>query len=350
MKKKILHIISSIVWRGCEQQVHYLFNHQSNDFEYYLFCPKNAELEKRNAVKKDKIFTYKKRVGFDLFAAIELKKVCKKHAIDIIQLHDSHAINTYILADLLGMNLPAIIHRHVNHPITSNWKYNHKKIKKIICVSEVVKNTVSKMVDEKKLVVVHPAIDIKKFETETIRKFEKKDFIVGIISALEKEKNIEEFIEIANKISIKRKDIKFIIVGDGSLKFHPDINQNKQHNTQISFLGFRNDIPEILSTLDVFLFTSKSEGLGIVLLEAMAAKVPIVSNNFPAVREVIENEQTGYIYTTIEDAIHKIEILITKYEIQNTIIENAFNFVQDFDITLMNKKIEVIYNNLFTND
>ena len=342
MKKKIVHIISSAVWRGCEQQVHFLFNHQSDDFDYYLFCPEGAELKRRNSDKGDKIFTYKKWSGLDFFAALELKKVCKKNKIDLIQLHDSHAVNTYILADLMGMNIPAIIHRHVNHPITSKWKYNHKKIIKIICVSETVKATVSKMVPEEKLVVVYPAIDVKKFERKSIIKTG-GEFTVGIISALEKEKNIEEFIEIANKISSKNEDIKFIVVGDGSLKF--DLKSN--YNPNISFLGFRNDIPEILYSIDLFLFTSKSEGWGIVLLEAMAAKVPVVCANFPAAAEMIQDGKTGFIYKDVNHAVQLIEKLLTTSDLQLTTIENAYHFVQQFDVTLMNEKIEEVYQSVF---
>jgi hypothetical protein len=52
MKKKVLHIISSIKWRGGEQQVDAIFNYSHADFDYYIFCPENAELQKRNEVKK----------------------------------------------------------------------------------------------------------------------------------------------------------------------------------------------------------------------------------------------------------------------------------------------------------
>ena len=70
------------------------------------------------------------------------------------------------------------------------------------------------------------------------------------------EKNIEEFIKIAEKISSTRNDIKFVIIGDGSLKSNlisqisSEISELKSN---IIFLGFRDDIPQILSSLDIFL-------------------------------------------------------------------------------------------------
>jgi glycosyltransferase involved in cell wall biosynthesis len=357
MNKKVLHIISSTNWRGGEQQVDYLFNSKSSEYEHYLFCVKDSALSVKNKQNESKIFTYKKRFGFDLFAAFYLKKICLENNIDLIHLHDSHSINSYIIADIMGMNIPAVVHRHVNFSIKSKWKYQHKKIEKIICVSHEVKWQFLSFISEEKLVVVQPGIDIKRFalnyNSSQINLLKKElniateTKLIGIVSALEKEKNIEEFILIANKISDKRNDIKFIIVGDGSL-YDAFKTQHTKHN--IIFTGFRNDIPRILSSLDVFLFTSRNEGFGQVILEAMAAKVPVVSSNFPAVKEMIENGKNGFIYNDIDDAVIKMESLLQNDDLRKTTTENAFGFVQQFDISLMNKKVEQIYQQIITNN
>lgn len=361
MKKNVLHIISSTNWRGGEQQVHYLLNNISDKNEAYLFCVKDAAIIHKNQHLIHKICTYKKRLGFDIFAAIELKKICKKNKIEIIHLHDSHAINTYILADLLGLDIPAIIHRHVNFPIHSKWKYQYKKIQKIICVSNEVKKNFIPFIDDKKLEVIYPGIDVSKFDNSEFRtqnslkqelNIPNETKLIGIVSALEPEKNIEEFIEIANRISNKRNDIKFVIIGDGSIKSNlisqisSEISELKSN---IIFLGFRNDIPQILSSLDIFLFTSKNEGFGQVLLEAMASKVPVITSNFGTAKEVIEDKKTGFIYKDINDAVQLIEKMLTTYDLQLTTITNAFNFVQQFDVKEMNEKINNLYETIIYN-
>ena len=341
--KTILHISSATTWRGAEQQIDYIINQQNSVYNQVLFAPENSELSKKN---KDKTITFKKRFGVDFLAAIQLKKLCNQNKIDLIHLHDSHAINTFIFASFLGLNIPGIIHRHVNFPIKNKWKYRFKKIQKIICVSKEVKKNFIPFIDAEKLEIVYPGIDIKKFENDKIPKIEKnkKEFTVGIVSAIEHEKNIEEFIEIANTISSKRNDISFVIIGDGSLK----TMYEKQHSN-IKFLGFQQNIPQQLSMFDVFLFTSKNEGFGQVLIESMAAKVPIITNNFAAANEIIEHEKTGYIYKDVDNAVDLIQRILTTYESRIMTTTNAFNFVQQFDITLMNKKIVNIYNSIFTN-
>ena len=341
--KTILHISSATTWRGAEQQIDYIINQQNSVYNQVLFAPENSELSKKN---KDKTITFKKRFGVDFLAAIQLKKLCNQNKIDLIHLHDSHAINTFIFASFLGLNIPGIIHRHVNFPIKNKWKYRFKKIQKIICVSKEVKKNFIPFIDAEKLEIVYPGIDIKKFENDKIPKIEKnkKEFTVGIVSAIEHEKNIEEFIEIANTISSKRNDITFVIIGDGSLK----TMYEKQHSN-IKFLGFQQNIPQQLSMFDVFLFTSKNEGFGQVLIESMAAKVPIITNNFAAANEIIEHGKTGYIYKDVDNAVVLIQQILTTYESRIMTTTNAFNFVQQFDITLMNKKIVNIYNSIFTN-
>ncbi len=341
--KTILHISSATTWRGAEQQIDYIINQQNSVYNQVLFAPENSELSKKN---KDKTITFKKRFGVDFLAAIQLKKLCNQNKIDLIHLHDSHAINTFIFASFLGLNIPGIIHRHVNFPIKNKWKYRFKKIQKIICVSKEVKKNFIPFIDAEKLEIVYPGIDIKKFENDKIPKIEKnkKEFTVGIVSAIEHEKNIEEFIEIANIISSKRNNITFVIIGDGSLK----TMYEKQHSN-IKFLGFQQNIPQQLSMFDVFLFTSKNEGFGQVLIESMAAKVPIITNNFAAANEIIEHEKTGYIYKDVDNAVDLIQQILTTYESRIMTTTNAFNFVQQFDITLMNKKIVNIYNSIFTN-
>jgi glycosyltransferase involved in cell wall biosynthesis len=351
--KKVLHIISSNQWRGGEQQVSFLFNSNSVDYEKYLFCPEGSELIKRNLHHREKIFTYKKRLGADIAAALKLKSVCSQNKIDLLHIHDSHAINTYLVANLLGMNIPAVVHRHVNYPPKNKWKYKFSNIEKIICVSEEVKNTMSNAVDIKKLFIVHPAIDVQKFSSVAEDKYLGGELaipsgkkIIGVITSLEKEKNVEEFISIATALLGKRGDLFFIIAGDGSERKKIEKLSSKLKN--IVLLGYRNDVSELLHVMDIFLFTSSNEGFPLVLLEAMAAKTPIVTTNSGGIKNMIVDGENGVLYQrgNIEDAVAKIEFLLNEEDTRNYITENASQFVRQFDVSLMNKEIEDVYSSL----
>ena len=65
----------------------------------------------------------------------------------------------------------------------------------------------------------------------------------------------------------------------------------------VRFLGHRNDAPEILAAADVFVFPSLYEGLGGVLIQAMALGLPIVASDLPAIREVVEADANALVVT-----------------------------------------------------
>ena len=84
------------------------------------------------------------------------------------------------------------------------------------------------------------------------------------------------------------------IIGDGPSR--PEIEARAQEigvDDLIRFLGFRNNIPQLLCGVDLFVTTSLREGLSISLLEAMAAARPIVATSIPPNAELIEHEKTG---------------------------------------------------------
>jgi len=89
-------------------------------------------------------------------------------------------------------------------------------------------------------------------------------------------------------------NMKLILVGDGSerKRLHKQI-RDRRLVSNILCLGLREDVPEILSSGDVFILSSLNEGFGIVLLEAMAFRLPIVATRVGGVSEVVEDGQTG---------------------------------------------------------
>ncbi|MFN8268156.1 MAG: glycosyltransferase family 4 protein [Chitinophagales bacterium] len=345
MTLKILHINCNKEWRGGEYVVHEIFNGQFNQCEQYLFCPANSELANRNTPNTH-LFTYKKRMGVDVAGALQLKKIIHTKQIQLVHLHDAQAQNLFYLACIFGVKVSAVIHRHVNYPIKSAWKYTNNRILKIICVSKSVENTVHKYtLHKQKTIVIYSGIDIKKYSANSapidLKKelgIPKKDYLIGIVSALEIEKNVEEFCKIAQLINKEKNDYHFVVIGKGSF-----LHTYQQQYPFIHFVGFKENSTELLQQLDVFLFTSKSEGLGMALIEAMAAHIPVVGHTSTVIKEIIEHSKNGFIYTTKEEAIKNIYTLIEQPDLKNKIIQNASKSIAKFEVSLMNKQLEALY-------
>lgn len=305
---KILHLSSEKSWRGGEQQIAYLIEAQvASGEEVVVACRKNSEFEKYCRKQQVKHYTFGFANSFDLSTASGIKKLQKQYKFDIIHIHSSRSHSIAILSTKIGLKANLILSRRVDFPssgnILSNHKYNHSQIKKIICVSEKVKEIIGATIQDKsKLCVVYDGIDLERFEGNQNSHILHEEFelgdetkIIANISALADHKDYITFVDTAAAFVRKSNtQVKFFIIGEGECRVEIE-NHIKSTNTgDLIFLtGFRNDIREIFKEIDVFLMTSKEEGLGSTVLDAFANEVPVVATAGGGIPEVVKHEKTG---------------------------------------------------------
>ncbi len=120
--------------------------------------------------------------------------------------------------------------------------------------------------------------------------------VVGSVMRFCREKAPDIFIKVAARVIEKRPHTIFLIAGDGPLRKHAEELIETMHlKENIFILGSRDDVVEILPALDVFLITSRTEGLPRALLEALACGIPTVSTDVGGIRELIKNGRNGYL-------------------------------------------------------
>ena len=119
------------------------------------------------------------------------------------------------------------------------------------------------------------------------------DILVLSVGELQKRKNHQAIIRAIAKLN--KPHIKYIICGQGVLEnqLRTLVAKNNLDN-QVSFLGYRQDIPEIMNACDIFAHPSIREGLGLASLEAMASGLPLITSNVQGVPDYVENGITGY--------------------------------------------------------
>lgn len=305
---KILHLSSEKTWRGGEQQIAYLIEEQiASGEEVVVACRKDSEFEKYCQERQVNYYTFGFANSFDLSTANGIKKLQKKHGFDIIHLHSSRSHSIAILSTKIGLKANLVLSRRVDFPssgnVLSNHKYNHPQIKKIICVSEKVKEIIGSTIQDKsKLCVVYDGIDLERFAGNKNNHILHKEFkledkikIIANISALADHKDYITFVNTA--AAFKRKfdvPVKFFIIGEGECRQEIE-NRIKSTNTSdlVIMTGFRNDIREIFKEIDIFLMTSKEEGLGSTVLDAFANEVPVIATAGGGIPEVVKHEETG---------------------------------------------------------
>ena len=116
--------------------------------------------------------------------------------------------------------------------------------------------------------------------------------IVGTVGRLEPQKDQATFIDAVPAVVARRQDVRFVIAGEGTLK--PQLAA-RARGYPVELLGHRDDVPEVLTSLAVFVSTSRFEGLGVAVLEAQAAGVPVVATPVGGVAETVIDGETGLV-------------------------------------------------------
>jgi glycosyltransferase involved in cell wall biosynthesis len=122
--------------------------------------------------------------------------------------------------------------------------------------------------------------------------------VVGIVGSLSSQKNHILFMDMAKIISGKMptRKVRFMIVGGGPLEdMLKDHARKSEIEDLVTFTGERDDIPDILGRMDVFVITSHYEGLSNAIMEAMSAGLPVVATDAGGNRELVDHGVTGFL-------------------------------------------------------
>ncbi len=356
----ILHVSTPATWRGGEQQIAYLATalHQLQ-IDQVILCPEGSVLGARMMESNIPVASFTTRGYLDLTLARKISDLCKGKHFDIIHCHDSHAHSAAVLsAAWYKNNTPIIVSRRVDFPVSSNplskWKYNHHAVKKIICVSDTIRTiTAPAIKDVSKLAVVHSGIDLLKYSNASKERLLISELgldlntkIVGNLSALADHKDYPTYLRTAAEVIKADSTIHFIIAGQGpEEKRIRKMISALRLESNVHMLGFRNDIVEVMKSLDLFLITSKTEGLGSIVLEAFAAGVPVVATRAGGIPEMVEDTVTGLLAAPgdIESLKNATLRILRDPILKNTFVQNALTRVQDFSYQATAEKTLEIY-------
>lgn len=344
---KLLHISTALSWRGGEQQLAYLLEGMQHReaVKQLVFCFKHSEIEKFCLLHNIPVITAKRSSAFNPFLAKEVSTVCAQNQIDLIHAHDSHAHTVAVLAALLfAQKTGIILSRKVDFPLKKNfftrYKYNHPSIKKIICVSNKIAEIISPDLRNKDvLCTIYDGIDLSRFSSHSsgiLRKqyqVEANTLLIGNVAAIAAHKDYYTFVDTAAELLSKNIKAKFFIIGDGPERKNIEayITQKNLSN-EIILCGFRTDISSLLPELDVFLFTSKTEGLGSSILDAYACSVPVVATAAGGIPEIVIHGKTGLLSAPQNSHLLAANVLalIESTTLRKELINEALSWVKNF--------------------
>jgi glycosyltransferase involved in cell wall biosynthesis len=150
----------------------------------------------------------------------------------------------------------------------------------------------------KKFSVFFPGLEMPKFPDRSLAKsalgVDQNSLHSTFVGRLTKIKRPDRLLEVARIVSQKNPNIKFLVVGDGDLA--AEMKQTAfNERLPIEFLGWRSDIPAVLSASDILILTSDNEAVALTLIEASQAGVPIVTTPAGSVRDIAVDGENGFV-------------------------------------------------------
>jgi glycosyltransferase involved in cell wall biosynthesis len=301
-----IHLDTATTWRGGQNQVLLtVMGLRAAGHRTMLVAHPAGELRRRAAEGLDFV-PLAPGHELDLKAGWKLSRLFNRLRPDIVHAHDPHAVSTAALA--LSMSTarpvpPLVASRRVDFHLKRNsfskWKY--RQVRTFIGASDAIARILrADGIPAAQIVTVHEGIDV-----ERIAHIEPASVhaalwlpthapVVGNVGALVAHKGQRHLIDAAALVVRDLPDARVVILGEGELRTALEHQVKHLHlEKHVLLPGFREDVLALLKSVDVFVMSSETEGLGTSILDAMACGKPVVGTRTGGIPEVVEDGVTG---------------------------------------------------------
>lgn len=175
------------------------------------------------------------------------------------------------------------------------------------------------------------------------------DMVFSYIAELNENKNQMLLIHVMEELKKEKANIKLLLIGDGPLKDkYNDYIKSNEIDDVVKILGRRQDINDLLSITDIYLASSKREGLPVNIKEAMYKGLPIIATNNRGHRELVNNGINGYIDKDIKTKSFKklLLLLIENQEIRQKVKKYDEEVIKKYEINSVINEMKEIYNDM----
>lgn len=292
-----------------------------------------------------------------------------KEQIDLVHLNNTASAGWEWLLACKLLKIKCVTHERGFARYTRVAKYLAHHFDCILCVSEAVRTSLLQQGITANLKTLHNAIDLDVFRGSLTKDPSdvKKEFnlppsaqIIGMIANIQEWKGHRTVLEALRILRRDFPDLHCLFVGglspivDRDQAFFADLKRYIEINDlheNVTFTGFRNDIPDLMNAMDVVLHASlQPEPFGRVLIEAMALEKPVIATDIGGPKEIIEDGVSGYLLPPADPVAlaHTIKRLITDPALRAEIGNNALRNVNErFTLTRYSDRIHSIYREIF---
>lgn len=296
MSKKIMHLLTGTSFSGAENVACQIMACFKSDAEYEMFyCSPDGKI--REALKERNV----RYVPMKEWSLSEVKRIIREERPDIIHAHDMKAS---FFAALLCGKIPLISHVHNNNFDSRGvsvkallYRYAAQKAKHIFWVSESAYEGYAFHEQFKgKSSILYNVIDAEEVYKKAAQDAKDYSYDIVYVGRLTPPKNPQRLVKVLAGVAQKYPEMKAAIIGAGDLEAETKQAIAEYHaEHSIDMLGYSSNPYGAMKQAKILIMTSRWEGLPMCALEAMALGVPIVSTPTDGLKEIVEDDKTGYL-------------------------------------------------------
>jgi glycosyltransferase involved in cell wall biosynthesis len=310
---KVLHVEAGRYLYGGARQVAYLLpGLEAEGVESVLVCPCGSAVAKELRNRISTVYEIPMGGDLDLGLIRRLRRIIKKEQPDVVHLHSRRG------ADLLGgiaarlAGVKVVLSRRVDNPEPAwlaRWKY--LLFDRVITISEGIRRVLlAEGVEPERVLCVRSAVSPEAYQAVCDKAWFRQEFgltggdiCLAVIAQLIPRKGHRFLLQALPGLLEGFPDIHLFLFGQGPIE--AELRQQVAElglEGRVVFAGFRTDLPRILPCLDLVVHPALMEGLGISLLQAAGAGVPIVAVNAGGMPEVVRDGLNGLLVPPADSA------------------------------------------------
>jgi glycosyltransferase EpsD len=178
------------------------------------------------------------------------------------------------------------------------------------------------------------------------------DFLLFYAAELNYNKHQDLLINGLSYLKFKKPSIKLLLAGEGPfLNRYRDQVKKLKLEQNVHFLGYREDIPNLLKMSDIAVSASRREGLPVNILEAMACGLPVISSNCRGNQDLVVNGENGYIIgiNDVQGFVNSVESLYSSTNLRMKFGKENIDRVKQYSIHSSINKMAIIYSRFLPN-
>lgn len=357
---RVLHVIESLDFGGAEKVVASLANGMADSHEIAICCLKHIGILGTQIDSRIRIFCLNKGEGNDYLLPLRLARLLRGNRFDVVHTHNWAVFLEGGLAGLIART-PVMVHT-IHGPYTAYSPSLRSRLKillrhslerllarrfyRIVGVSSVITSYIENSIHipGRQLLTVHNGISAAAMPPTRPQRDVVTFITVGRLAPV---KNHGMLLRAFHDVAALHQNVRLVIVGDGPERATlEDWIKHRRIEDKISLPGFRSDVDALLAHADIFVLTSRYEGISIALLEAMRSGLPAICTSVGGVPETVVAGATGLLVDADDHQalVAAMKVLVESRPLREKMGKQGYDhFVREFSLDTMLSRYRQLY-------